>query len=110
MGPSKDEEYIQAIHEANKYSKKIFVVGARPRINAVANIVSHGDTTIEHRSEKWQRVGIVCPANSFQECAGVQHDSVANVKPCCAYLPEIASNNFINKVSGSGDMLPPPGI
>ena len=41
------------------------------------------------------------------ECAGVQHDSVANVKPRCAYLPEIGSNNFINKVSGSGDMLPP---
>ena len=74
----------------------------------MANIVSHGDTTIEPRSEKWQRVEIVCPANSFMECAGVQHDSVANVKPCCAYLPEIASNNFINKVSGSGDMLPPP--
>ena len=31
------------------------------------------------------------------ECAGVQHDSVANVKPHCAYLPEIASKNFINK-------------
>ena len=30
---------------------------------------------------EWQRVRIVCTANSFMECAGVQHDSVANVKP-----------------------------
>ena len=46
VGPSKkrskeDEAYIQAIHKANKYSKKIFIMDARPRINAVANIVSH---------------------------------------------------------------------
>ena len=45
VGPSKkrskeDEAYIQAIHKANKYSKKIFIMDARPRINAVANIVS----------------------------------------------------------------------
>ena len=37
-----DEAYINAILKANKYSKKLFIFDARPKINAVANIVSGG--------------------------------------------------------------------
>ena len=42
----------------------------------------------------------MCTAKSSMEYADVQLNSVANVKPHCAYLFEIASKNFINKVSG----------
>ena len=37
-----DEEYLAAILKANKHSKKLFVMDARPKINAYANIVSMG--------------------------------------------------------------------
>jgi myotubularin-related protein 1/2 len=35
-----DENYIQAIIRANKHSHKLYIVDARPRMNAIANIVS----------------------------------------------------------------------
>lgn len=37
-----DETYIQTIFKANKFGKKIFIVDARPKINAVANIAMGG--------------------------------------------------------------------
>ena len=45
LGPSvkrcrEDEAYINTILKANKYSKKLYIFDARPKINAVANIVS----------------------------------------------------------------------
>ena len=37
-----DESYISAIHKANKYSKKLYIMDARPKINALANVVREG--------------------------------------------------------------------
>jgi myotubularin-related protein 1/2 len=37
-----DENYIQAIIRANKHSHKLYIVDARPRMNAIANIAMGG--------------------------------------------------------------------
>ncbi|XP_065889704.1 myotubularin-related protein 2-like [Dysidea avara] len=37
-----DESYIQGILEANKNSKKLYILDARPKINAIANIAMGG--------------------------------------------------------------------
>ena len=37
-----DEKYIQAIIQANKHSNKLYIVDARPKINAIANVAMGG--------------------------------------------------------------------
>ncbi len=35
-----DEQYIQEILKANSKSNKVYIMDARPRMNAIANVVS----------------------------------------------------------------------
>ena len=88
-----DEKYIQTIMDANAQSHRIFIMDARPKVNAMANIVSGGGYENENFYENVELVFL-----DIQNIH-VMRESLRRVKEIC--FPVIDDQRWLSNIDNT---------